>query len=57
MDFTDLMAILVTDANYESDEKTMKKIVTVLKKYPEEYKRAKILIQHIIEKLNQLIND
>ena len=57
MDFADLMAILISDANYESDEKTMKNIVTVLKKYPQEYEQAKILIQQMIEKLTQLIND
>lgn len=57
MDFADLMAILVSDANYEVDVEIMKKIVAVLKKYPEEYKQAKILIEQMIEKLSLLIND
>ena len=57
MDFADLMAILVSDVNYESDEEIMKKIVNVLKKYPEEYEKSKIVIQQMINKLNQLISD
>jgi len=57
LDFVGLMTILVSDATFESDVETMKKIVAVLKNYPEEYKQAKILIQQMIEQLSQLISD
>jgi len=51
------MAILVSDASFEMDVDTMKNIVSVLKEYPEEYENAKILIQHMIDKLSQLITE
>jgi hypothetical protein len=57
MDFVDLMTILVSDTTFESDMETMKNIVAVLKKYPEEYEQAKMIIQQMVDKLNQLISD
>ena len=57
LDFVALMTILVSEATYQTDVETMKKIVVVLKKYPEEYEQAKILIQQMIEQLKQLISD
>ncbi|MFC1487175.1 hypothetical protein ACFLRN_05760 [Thermoproteota archaeon] len=57
MDFADLMNLLISDVNYESDEKAMKKIVEGLKKYPEEYEKAKIIIHQMINQLKQLISD
>jgi integrase len=56
IEFVDLMTILVSDATFE-DVETMQKIVAVLKNYPEEYAKAKILIENMIEKLRQLIYD
>jgi len=57
LELIDLMMILVSDAVFEVDVETMKSIVSVLKKYPDEYVKMKILIQAIIEKLSQLIAD
>ena len=57
LELIDLMMILVSDAVFEVDVKTMKSIISVLKKYPDEYEKMKILIQAIIEKLRQLMAD
>ena len=57
MDFAGLMTILISDTTSENDAEQMKKLVTVLKNYPQEYEKAKILIEHMIEQLKQLISD
>jgi len=56
IEFVDLLTVVVADAPSEDDD-TMRKLVTVLKKYPEIYEQAKILIQQTIDQLSQLIND
>ena len=57
LDFVDFMKILVSDATFEIDVETMESIVSVLKKYPEEYEQAKMLIKMMIKQLNQLISE
>ncbi|WGM88828.1 MAG: hypothetical protein NUK63_07870 [Candidatus Bathyarchaeum tardum] len=57
IDFVGLMTILISDTASESDAERMKRIVGVLKHYPEMYEQAKILIEHMIEQLKQLISD
>ncbi|MFA5364914.1 MAG: hypothetical protein WC325_07015 [Candidatus Bathyarchaeia archaeon] len=57
MDFAGLMTILISDTTSENDAETMNRIVAVLKNYPQEYEKAKILIQQMINQLNQLIID
>jgi hypothetical protein len=56
IEFVDLLTVLVADATSE-DVDTMEKLVIVLKKYPEMYEQAKILIQQMIEQFQQLISD
>ena len=57
MNFVGLMTILISDTTSENDDERMQKIVAVLKHYPEMYAQAKILIEHMIEQLKQLISD
>jgi len=56
IEFADLLTVLVADATSE-DVDTMKKLVVVLKKYPEMYEQAKILIRQMMEQLGQLVRD
>lgn len=56
IEFVELVTILFS-GSLDADEEKMKLIVSVLKKYPDQYDQLKILIRAIIEKLNQLIAD
>ena len=49
--------ILMSNASFETDMNNIASILKILKKYPEEQKRAEVHIQSMIEKLNQLINN
>lgn len=55
--FVEYMSVLISDATYETDEDTMNQLVSVLKRYPEEYAKTKDYIEKMIKQLNRLIND
>ena len=57
MAFSYVMSLLVSDTIFETDEKTMKKAFAGLKKYPEWYEQAKMIIEQMIEQFQQLISD
>ena len=56
MELIDLVSVIFSGFDYEYDD-TMKQLVSVLKRYPEEYEQAKLYVQTMIKRLDQLINE